>query len=58
MLVAYFLGQGYGGYQNYNAMASGQYGASAAGYTAMQPAAQYGQPAYPNYGMYFLPLLT
>ncbi|KAG8195299.1 hypothetical protein JTE90_028446 [Oedothorax gibbosus] len=48
-------GQAYGGgggYQNYNAMASSQYGASAAGYSAMQPAAQYGQPAYPSYGGY------
>lgn len=49
-LYIYFVGQGYGGYQGYNAMGGNQYGANAAAYNSMQPAAQYAQPAYPNYG--------
>ncbi|XP_055937355.1 heterogeneous nuclear ribonucleoprotein 27C-like [Argiope bruennichi] len=44
-------GQGYGNYQNYNAMGTNSYSAGTAPYNAMPPATQYAaQPSYPGYG--------
>ncbi|CAL1276793.1 unnamed protein product [Larinioides sclopetarius] len=44
-------GQGYGNYQNYNAMGTNSYSAGTAPYSAMPPSTQYAaQPSYSGYG--------